>query len=192
MTGKLFLALLLSLFASPARAETIVTPFFIELANIERLNCGNATGSGVRIDGALVLTAYHVVAHRTCTIDGMPVSVAHVDEKNDVAVVRTVYEEETRAPLTCGGFVAGKAYFAVGWARGRSLIVQRMTGTGDTAKAKGDFHGMAILRGLSFPGMSGGAIVDELGQLVGVVNAGNPYGHTLSRPLAQTYICGAK
>jgi S1-C subfamily serine protease len=186
---RALIALLLGATPVPAN-EALPSPFFLELDLIERITCGNAMGSGVRIDGDLVLTADHVVAGRTCTIDNVPVELVHEDGERDIAIIRTASISPSRMPLSCAGFVTGRMYLAVGYARGEHLVVQRLQGTGGTETRDGRFLGLSELRGLIFPGMSGGAIVDETGQLVGIVNAGNAAGLSLSRGLGDTFLCG--
>ena len=58
---RAILALLLGATPMPSN-EATPSPFFIELDTVERIICGAAVRSGVRIDSNLVLTAQHVAA----------------------------------------------------------------------------------------------------------------------------------
>ena len=184
---RAFLALLLG--AAPAPTNEAIPSPFIELDTVKRIVCETVVGSGVRIDGNLVLTADRVVAGRACTIDDVPVELVHEDGARDIAIVRTAAASSIRVPLTCAGFATGFSYFAVGFAHGRKLVVQRLHGTDGIEIRDEALRGLSQLRGLVFPGMSGGPIVDEAGQVVGIVSAGNGSGLTLSRALNQTKLC---
>lgn len=179
--------------AIPQVAETMPSGFFIEMDNVEQLVClddyGVKRGTGVRVDGDIVLTAYHVVSHAKCTISGSPVETIFIDELRDVAAVRTANREASTTVINCNGFKRGETYFAIGWAFGEKLVIQQVIGTGKLRNSA-DFRNMAALKGSTYPGMSGGPIVDSRGLLVGIVNAGNPVGSMLSRPLSETWLCG--
>lgn len=171
-----------------AYAEAVPSPFFIELANIEKVSCIRAKGSGVRIDADLVLTAAHVVSPGGCSVDGQPANIVHFDGARDLAVLQTAEPAGSRSMLACKPFARGGAYFAIGYASGEHLIVQRLSGEGRYRRS-GEFRGLALLKGLIFPGMSGGAVIDGNGLVVGLVTAGNPYGLAMSRELTGTYLC---
>lgn len=179
--------------ASPtiALSEALPSPFLINLGDIDLIECTTKRGTGVRIDEDLLLTAAHVVSEDTCSVRGAPVELIYFNGDKDVAVVRTKGLNPSRMTYTCSGFKRGETYFAVGWAGGTDLVVNRVRATG-LNRQSGDFKGLAVLRGLTFHGMSGGAVVNQDGELVGLVNAGNSSGLSLSRPLTDLYLCGAK
>ena len=80
-------------------------------------------------------------------------------------------------------------YLAVGWAGGTRLTVTEVVATGERFGRNDEFATLWRLRGMGFPGMSGGFIVRRSDmKAVGVVNAGS-IGVLLSRPLAETAVC---
>jgi hypothetical protein len=90
--------------------------------------------------------------------------------------------------IDCGGFVKGRQYVAVGYARGlSSLTAIELEATGET------FDGYSVLVGMLtvIPGMSGGAVLDEeTGKVVGTVNVYNfEQGWSGSVPLSETPVC---
>ena len=90
--------------------------------------------------------------------------------------------------VDCGGFVRGRKYVAIGYARGIDTpTLVEMVGTGASQ------DGQAILAGMLtvIPGQSGGPIIDEeTGKVVGLVNAENfEEGLSFSVQLKDTPIC---
>lgn len=199
---KIIFALLLAFMATGAAPATLPGPvpseeasppgpFFLTLDLIQQIVCGTWTGTGSRIDSDLVLTAAHVASHDDCTIGGQPARVEYINGGLDIAVMRIASPAPTaRMVISCAKPKPGGTYFAVGYAFGRVFAVQRYVGTG--GKAPGS--GQAIFQGLAFGGMSGGPMVDENGQIIGVVTQRNSSGTALTsaRLLKDTYLCGGK
>jgi S1-C subfamily serine protease len=196
-TAGLFLALLA--LVSPtfalAQIEAEPSPFFLDDALTEFIKCSNdqggVSGTGSRIDANTVLTAYHVVAGRTCVINGFSAELVYSNGDQDIAVLKTQDTSPLRLAISCDGFKRGKSYYATGWAFGERKITNRYIGLGIVVRNK-KFRGLERLKGMSFPGMSGSAVVDENGMVVGILNAGNTTGSMLSRSLSTTYLCGTK
>lgn len=190
------LALGLSTGATPQPSEVLPNPFFIKLDLVERLSCEDGiSGSGARIDSDKVVTAYHVIkAGVSCSIGGVPTEVIYASEKLDLAVLHApkFTLNESRMVINCNGMGKSDQFYAVGYAFGTEFVVQRLLGTG-SKRTKGDakFGGMDVLKGNSYPGMSGGPIVNEDGEIVGIVNAsmGGGVSISLSRSLADSYLC---
>jgi hypothetical protein len=90
--------------------------------------------------------------------------------------------------IDCGGFVKGRQYVAVGYARAAPFLTTvALEATGQT------YDGFAILVGIFtvVPGMSGGAVLDaDTGKVVGTVNVYNmEQGWSGSVPLSETPLC---
>lgn len=174
--------------------DALPSPYFIDLDLVRPIMCetpeGIWGGTGVYISATDLVTAAHVIEEGTCRIGGVPVEVVHLDKARDFAVVRTPLKSDRRITISCAGFREGADYFGVGYARGTDFVMQRFTGTRDKVSSRA-LAGMAVLRGKGFHGQSGGAMIDDLGRLVGIVSAGPQDGTPwlFSRPLTDTYLC---
>ena len=196
---KLAVALALAAIA-PAAAAVVPLParstsadpsgYFIPLNLVEKIECGPYIGTGARIDTSTVITAQHVVNAGHCKASGSAAVDINDEPGHDFTTLRATNPSDMRIAISCEGYVEGREYFAVGYAFGDDFVVQHLTGTGGRVR-HGKFAGLAILHGNTFPGMSGGPVVDINGAVVGIVNAGptNGYSLSLSRPLADTYLC---
>ena len=154
---------------------------------VHQVICPSGRGSAVRIADDTYVTAAHVATIPDCAIDGEPMQVVATDGKLDFAILHTG-RHGRGFPVNCDGFQEGQYYYAVGFAFG--WPIQRM----ELVRATGMRHetGMEILVGpeLFIPGMSGGALMDASGALVGIVNARNEYyGISFSRDLKDSSVC---
>lgn len=167
MTAKLLcLALLGAAPISVAQA-----PVHVELEGVELIDCGNATGTAWRSGTGAYTTANHVVAGRTCTINGYPLTVTWADSYLDIAFLRT---EEQGRPLTidCGGYRDGEVYAGVGHALGKPeqrAIFILMDASIDAVARWNGFTAM-VGEERFIPGMSGGPVYSRDGRVVGIVN----------------------
>lgn len=167
------------------------TSYFIDLSLVHLLQCDGSSGSGVRVDANLILTAAHVAATMPCTLDGVPLTIETIHEEADVALLRSPAASPRRAVVSCSAPTSGATYFAVGWAAGSDFVVQRLIGTGTFERSQYPFIGAAQFRGSAWGGMSGGPIFDGDGNLIGIVNAGRRDARPLmiGRLLRDTSLC---
>lgn len=139
----------------------------------------NGIGSGVMIgaDGS-ALTAYHVVFGSTrleaVTLDKKryPISVVGFDEQHDLALLKINIPGTTFVSLAPQTPKVGQAALAIGNAGGKFL--QPKTGkllALDAAAGRADFPpGTLQLDAPLAPGDSGGPILNEAGQLIGITS----------------------
>ena len=143
-------------------------------------------GTGFRI-GNLLITAKHVISHDKCFyVGGGNAEVAYSSPSLDYAILKG--GKGPFIKVDCDGFVKGKKYLAVGYARGAPyLTTVELTATGSNA------DGFAILSGIFtfIPGMSGGPVIDEeTGKVVGLINVfQEPEGISGSVELKNTSVC---
>jgi serine protease Do len=139
----------------------------------------NGVGSGVLIsaDGS-VLTAYHVVFGATrleaVTFDKkrFPITVVGFDEPHDLALLKINISGAAFVPLAPQAPKVGQAALAIGNAGGKFL--QPKTGkllALDAAAGRADFPpGTLQLDAPLAPGDSGGPILNDAGQLIGITS----------------------
>jgi hypothetical protein len=147
-------------------------------------------GSAFRVGPTLMASVNHVTSSGRCSIDGKPINLAYKSPTSDYSEV--VGDDGPYLSIDCGGFIKGRKYLAIGYARGVTpTTTVEITATGEHAK-----NGQAILIGMVpvIPGQSGGPIIDEAtGKVVGMVNAENfEAGLSWSLELRNTPLCGAK
>lgn len=148
-----------------------------------------SSGTAFRVGPRFGVSVNHVTSSGECYIDGKPIVLAYKSPTRDFSEVLT--DDGPYLTVDCGGFVKGRRYLALGYARGEQNIVSlELTATGVTNQ-----HG-SVLTGMVpvIPGMSGGAVLDEeTGRVVGTVNMENfEEGLSWSVPLSDTPICAKK
>jgi hypothetical protein len=187
-SGILALALLAPSAADPA--TVIVSPYSASFDAVPQLICmggGHVTaGSGIRINGNTILTAAHVPSGKTCIAWGERLSNTRFEPGQDVAFVTSDnLKNGLRMVVSCAGIKEGERYLAMGYADGGAADVEPLIGTSDTSGE------LTIMRGHVYHGMSGGAVLNEAGALVAIVNAMQSEGKPLAfvTPLTQTYLC---
>jgi hypothetical protein len=176
------------LFAAPVllSATPDYVPDYTHHPMVKQLICAGGRGSAFRIGRTSFISVSHVTSLGPCTMDGVPITA--VEEPGDFAIVEADIPRISALRINCEGFKAGEYYWATGYARGLpwQLTVR--------IKATGEFHpnGMAVLVGRQtvIPGMSGGAVRNSAGEVVGAINMFNPFfGISLSRELRDTSVC---
>lgn len=154
------------------------------VVRVEALPCGKSgVGSGTVLNGSLVLTNAHIVAGSTDDVtvrtwddrllDGLVVG---FDSERDLALIDV-------QGLDTGGFdlaeaVEGEAVRILARPAGLDVevlgatVLRLINATGDDIYGEGDVSRGAIELSVEVgPGVSGGAVVNERGQLVGLVFA---------------------
>lgn len=134
----------------------------------------------------LMLSVNHVTSEPNCVIGGKPINLAYASPRSDFSELQG--DEGPYLSIDCGGYVKGRKYLSIGFARGVSpATVIELEATGEHN------GGQAILTGMVpvIPGMSGGPIIDEqTGRVVGVNNAENfERGLSWSLELKATPLC---
>lgn len=164
----------------PATVEEIAT----SVVRVESLPCGKrGVGSGTVVADALVLTNAHIVAGstddvtiRTSDDRVLPGLVVGFDDQRDLALIRVDRLDVPAVGL--GEPEVGLAARILARPGGVDLevidtrVVRLFNATGDDIYGEGDVSRRAIeLEADVMPGVSGGGVFDERGDLLGVVFA---------------------
>lgn len=187
MLRKALLACLLAGQPAPDESGSLR---FVMYPLVHKVSCDEGSGSAFRVGGNHWLTVAHVATLSHCAIDGDPVSATELDGKNDFARLDTGSGFRSGIKVNCHGFVPGQWYFAIGHALGKPF--QTLLAVYATYAKTPDGKRVFIGDHDFIPGMSGGPVLNEAGEVVGTVNAfipGTPI--SLSRELKDTSICGA-
>jgi hypothetical protein len=175
----------LSLAFVPQPAATVVTPT-ANYPDVRQVFCMGGSGTAFRIRDGRMISVAHVTSIGGCRVDDQFMD-ATPEEGLDFSVNAPVGDGRG-FKINCDGFVPGRWYFAVGFAGG----AQWQTMTRHLATYMTIPNGMRVLLGSPtvIPGMSGGPIVNEAGEVVGVINAYLPFGRfSFSRELKDTSLC---
>jgi hypothetical protein len=174
----------------PAFALSIPSPYAASFDMVPQIHCvgpkGNGwLGSGVRINDSTLLTAAHVPSGGICTADDVKLRNTRFEPGQDVAFETGDLGDGYRAIVSCEGIKEGQRYLAMGYADGGAPDVEPLIGT---STRNGE---LTIMRGHVYHGMSGGAVLNEDGEVVAVINAMQAEGKPLAfvTPLTQTYLC---
>lgn len=148
---------------------------------------GYSAGTAFRIGRGLGVSVNHVTAPGTCTIKGASVRVVYKSPTADFSMIAS--DEGPFLKVDCGGFIKGRHYLAVGYARGAPFLTTvDLVATGETR------GGYAVLSGIftMIPGQSGGPAIDAVtGAVVGTNNVYDaPRGLSGSVELRNTPVCG--
>lgn len=177
--------------------------YFINLGTIRRVECdasggGGWSGSAEIIARNRVVTAGHVAYGASrCTIDGQPLTFINVDNSHDFAVAKVDLGDTPIMPISCEGFVKDAEYLSIGYAKGQDFAVTKQISTGKTGLMQGDPEypfaqtDFTVEIGVTYPGMSGGAVIGLDGRMVGLVNAGDDQFFSMSQALKDTALCAA-
>jgi hypothetical protein len=174
----------------PAFALALPSPYGASFEPIPQLVCATpdghvSSGTGIRINDNTLMTAAHVPSGKQCMDGGVRLSNTRFEPGQDVAFVTGHLSDGFRATISCEGIVEGRRYLALGYADGGAPDAETLTGT--SAKS-GE---LTVMRGHVYHGMSGGAVLNEQGAVVAVINAMQAQGMPLAfvTPLTQTYLC---
>lgn len=165
--------------AAPAPGTYAHDEAAIVLVRCARLG-GNVTGSAFKVGPDSYITANHVVTGGVCFVGGEIVTITSMDETRDY-VTFTGPRSPAVMRTSCAGFRPGKTYVARGYPGGGSYNI---FAPWQAVNAK--LRGFQVFHGEAIPGMSGGAVIDESGAVVGLINMRWP---TRSMPLRSTGFC---
>jgi hypothetical protein len=127
------------------------------------------SGTAFRVGGYLLSVNHVTTGPAKCFIGKDPIKIAYASPKADFSMLEG--DSGPFLQVDCGGFIKGRKYVALGYARGLSQITPvELTGTGEVQ------GGLSVLVGMFsvIPGQSGGPVIDEqTGKVVGTVNVEN-------------------
>lgn len=169
-------ALMLFGFSNPADAKVT-----IDASPVVQVICDSGRGSAVKINDDTYISASHVTKMEGCKINGVAVEVLQDDAK-DFSIFKGL-ASKGKARYTCRGFTSDSEYIAVGYGGGWPVLMYQPL-RASVFKVKGEPYQM--FTGEVIPGMSGGAVFDKRGRVVGIVNMRWP---ARSLPLSETSLC---
>jgi hypothetical protein len=179
------LALALPAFALTATSSGIVAASVVDYPQVKQVDCAGGRGSAFYTTKGWVSVA-HVTNGLACSIDGTPIG-ATPEKGRDFS--RVDYDRRvTPLKINCDGMKVGTYVWAIGYAGGYSWL----TMTRHLVTYKVTDEGLRMLLGSPtvIPGMSGGPIINEAGEVVGTVNAYNKlYPVSFSVELKDTDLC---
>lgn len=158
---------------------------------IVQVICDEGKGSAFRVGEHGLVSVVHVTSLHNCTIDGEPVKLRLSDVYRDVSFGR-IDADGVGLRVNCGGFKDGETLYAIGYAGGlprqRLVTVQ----VSERARQIAPWGSFTVFVGAErfIPGMSGGAVLNRAGEVVGTVNGLNGGGPiSYSQSLSETAIC---
>jgi hypothetical protein len=147
-------------------------------------------GTAWRLSKGHFASVSHVTRSAGCRINGKPIHVAYDDPFGDFSLLLAEDDVEGGIKYDCAGFTHGKAYFSLGYARGSQQSVSITLYANNLATNPLFLWQMFSGIETVIPGMSGGPILNDAGEVVGSVNAYNTeQGKSWGRSLKETILC---
>jgi hypothetical protein len=187
-------AALAALVAFPLVSATEPPPqdmlVFMNYPAIVRVDCDEGHGSAVRVGRYHFLSVAHVTSMHGCTVGDVPIQVTEQDGAHDFSQFDANYPGP-RMAVSCEGFHAGEWIWATGYAH--AMPFQTAIALYTTYAKHQDGKRILIGPYTVIPGMSGSAMLNVRGEVVGMVNAYFPGSNmSLSRDLRDTSVCADK
>jgi hypothetical protein len=188
MTVKVGLFAGVFLLAQSPAGEVRQAPYHYPAVHqvICKMEKGSTRGTAFLVAPNTLATAAHVL-DEDCSIDGKPITVKENRGDLDFAIVEADIPGRPMR-VNCAGFTAGRWAYATGYANGFGW----QTTLALLAVYLKDEEGKRALLGMPrvIPGMSGGPIVNEAGEVLGIVNAYHNFAPlSFSRELKDTSLC---
>jgi hypothetical protein len=165
---------------------------------IKKISCikndHRTSGTAWHIGKGKFVTAYHVIDNKACTINGEPAKVILTSAMLDFAEVQIISSNFKKLTYYCGNFSTDRHYLSFGYPS-VGMVISSLTATSTVVPMRlgitPTFYGDRVLTGVLMHGMSGGPIMNDDGQVVGINIATNDvdYDTALSRPLSDTALC---
>lgn len=190
MIVKSLLAGALSLVLSPSLEYTDAASFVAD-PYIEKISCGDGTGTGFKLSTGQWVSAHHVTSNGDCRVDGKPIQVLYYDEQKDYSIF-AVPGDRRRGGLKadCSGFRHGEWYHGQGHARGLPVVTSVPVMFSRVMQSRHPREWALLIYNRFIPGQSGGAVKSNSGQVAGIVNAYAIYfPGSFSIALKDTKIC---
>ena len=153
------------------------------MKSVVKVKDGTASGSGVFIDERTILTAYHVVDKGNTTVsiqlsdykNPIKGTIETIDQWQDLAIIKiddTLEKDNYKVrpiSLATTDIKLGESVYAFGNPKGVDFTVTKgiISNTHQVVAVRGMYQFDAPVH----PGNSGGPLVNEKGQLIGIVNS---------------------
>jgi hypothetical protein len=163
---------------------------FVQYPLIRKVSCDEGSGTGFRVGLNHWLSVGHVTAMHNCMVDGAKIAVTEQDGGHDFSRFDTASGVPNGFRVSCAGFIPGQWVWAIGHALGKPY--QTALAVYVTYARAPDGKRVLIGDYDFIPGMSGGPVLNQAGEVVGTINAYIPgTSISLSRDLKETSVCGA-
>jgi hypothetical protein len=161
---------------------------------IRPVECGDEHGTAFATNDNRFTTAAHVAREGNCQLSpAQPLRVMDYDDRRDYARGRTAtFGGNLR--VSCEPIVGGQQYILVGYPAGTNeerRVFARATGEVHNIR-QGNLRldGLVSLRGVAVRGMSGGPVLNQSGDVVGIISSVSTSARlTLVQPIINTDYC---
>lgn len=163
------LALVLS---SPEPQALRTTTAFVVNPYIEKIQCDRGSGTGFKLATGEWVSAHHVTSLGGCSVDGIPIIVTSYNERTDYSTF-IVPGDNRRGGIKadCSGFQDRQWYHGQGHAGGRSITTSVPVLFASVMQGGHPRNWAVLVYNRFIPGQSGGPVLSNRGEAVGVVNA---------------------
>ncbi|HEU5170692.1 MAG TPA: serine protease [Gemmatimonadales bacterium] len=174
--ASVLIAVLLSAAVPPLQAQGTAPPYLDAKRGVALIDTGGAQGTGFAVSTSTVVTACHVVRGAASIqikfwASGVQAAGRQLlcNERHDIAVIGVAVPEGTAIlPLAEGAPAQGQPIWVWGYPLGTRIAAEPSLAAG-IVSAAGVAEGTFALDVSSAPGSSGGPVLNEQGQVVGVL-----------------------